>query len=110
MNTELKNFLDVAFDGYKLVTDIESKSYFAIVGDLFEAAKTMPSIISNFGDLSAEIEALPGSEQQADLVSYVETKFANIGSAKAQLILSASLKLVMDLITDGVALKTAITS
>lgn len=110
MNTELKSFLDIAFEGVTTVEDILKKNYASLIGDLLLAADEVPSIVSHFSDLPAEIEALKGSAQEADLISYIETKFSGISTSKAQVILAAGLKLVTDLVQDGLALKAALSS
>lgn len=110
MNTELKSFLDIAFEGVTTVEDILKKNYASLIGDLLLAADEVPSIVSHFSDLPAEIEALKGSAQEADLISYIETKFSGISTSKAQAILAAGLKLVTDLAQDGLALKAALSS
>jgi hypothetical protein len=110
MNTELKTFIDIAFDGYDIVEDVLSKSYFGILKDLVTAATRVPSVISNLSDLQTEIAALASADTQSDLVAYVETKFKNIGTVKAQSILSCVLTLLTHVLQDGLALEAAIKS
>lgn len=114
MNIELKDLLDVAFEALVIGEDALEKHYFAILLDMVKLVGSVPGAVENIGDLKAEISALPSDPAaQQDLILYIESSFASIAPVKAQHILNASLKVVMDLITmiqDALVLKNAILS
>lgn len=112
-NIEIKYLIDIAFEGVSVVEDIVNKSYVSMITDMVKLAESLPSAISNFSDLQTEIAALPGTTQEQDLVSYIESKFSGIGTPKAQSILSVALKMITDLVVviqDALALKVSIQS
>lgn len=112
MNSELKSLIQLAVDGLKVGQDVIQKKDFVlgIVPDLYKAASDIPAVAANWGQLEAEIKALAGSTQEADLIAYIISKFDGADNAKAQKILSASLNLVMNLVQNSIALKDAINS
>lgn len=111
MNVELKALVSLALDGFKAAQLSAQKANFvlAILPALYHVASDVPAVVSNWGDLKAEIEALPGSAQEADLLAFVSGKFATIApGSHPQAILNAVLKLVTDLANDALALESAI--
>lgn len=103
MNVELKALLDVCFDGLQLGEDAIHKSYFSLVGDLVKILGDLPAAANNFSDLQAEIAALTGKDQQADLIAYMEAKFKEspFNSEKAQVIISKALVVVQGAISEA---------
>ena len=112
MNVELKDLLDVAFDGIALGQDALAKNYLSIMGDVAKLTADAPGAIANFPDLQAELNQLQNPANQADLINYIETKFkGQFSSDKAQTILAGALQLVQHLVTcvqDALALEQAI--
>ena len=110
MNTELKAMLTVLFKIFALGKDLVLKSGAAAdVADVTAIAIAVPPVISNFSDLQVEIASLSQPANLADILSFIGGQVAGIDSnAKAQAILTASLKLVSDLAIDSVALAGAI--
>lgn len=97
MNVELKALLDLVFDGESLVVQLVAKANFMVLlPQIFKIlSMDVPPAVSNWSDLAAEIAALPGSAQEADLIAYIEQKFAGAyDNAKAQLILADILSLL----------------
>lgn len=109
MNTELKALLDLIFDGESLVAKLVAKqNFFTLLPQVFSILTAdLPNAVNNWGSLQAEIAALPGTAQEADLVAYVQKKFALAVSddAKAQAILAAVLKVVLGAADLATALK-----
>lgn len=111
MNTELKLLLDAGFDAANVAQDVLKHDYISMVGAMTKLMADTPSILANLGDLEAEIQELPGTAQESDLVAYIEQKFAGVGTPKAQSILACALKVIEDLavvLQDSLALKTVI--
>lgn len=113
MNTELKAMIDLIFDGEKILAGLVKKQTFLyMLPALFEFATVdLPSVIASYSDLKPEIEALPGSDAEMDLVVYIQAKFNSaVSNEKSQAILATALKLVLDLVQDAQAFKNAVQS
>lgn len=93
MNTELKALVVAAWAFGLLAADVVTKqALLKDEGDAVAFLSDIPGAVSDWGDLSAEIKALPGSAQEADLLAFIAEKAAGLGlSVKAESILSASL-------------------
>lgn len=113
MNSELKSLINLVFDAEGMVAALIAKeNFFTLLPKVFSVlTQDLPSAITNWGDLKNEIAALSGSAQEADLLAFIQSKFIlAIPSEKAQAILAAILKLVMDLAQDVSALEGALSS
>lgn len=114
LNTEIKQLLDLAFDGLTVGQDAVSKNYVALVSDMIKIASEIPALITDFDDIQQELTDLQGSLQQADLLKYIDTKFKGaISDKKAQQVLSVCLQMVQHIlfvVHDAIALKAAISS
>ncbi len=113
MNTALKAILQLIFDSLVIEQDavVAKKSFLALLPDLFPLLADLVAAVPTFTDLPAEIKALGGSAQEADLIAFIETKFGSaLPSGKAAAILAASLKTILDIVQDGLALEVAIKS
>lgn len=112
MNTELKALIGSAFDVIGAVKDAVAKADFVtkILPDLYKVfVSDLPNVISNWSDLKKEIDALSGSDAEADLIAYICAEFAGIDSdEKAKNILNAVLKLLVDVAQDALLLEKAI--
>lgn len=108
-SVEIKALLDIVFSGIQTVEDAISKSYFSIIGDAIKLLDEIPGVVDNIGDIQAELAAIPmNTVVQADLISYVESKFPKLGNLDTAVVLTAAIKMVSDLvlaIQDGLALK-----
>lgn len=94
-NEGLKGILSEVFDSIGAIEDIQSHDYFGLIGELAKMLAELPDVAANISDIKAEIRQLPGSQQQEDLISFIETEFeSQFPSAKAQSILSTSLNIV----------------
>jgi hypothetical protein len=97
MNTELKALIGTAFDGEKLVVDTLKKNYFSLISDAMAVMSDVPADIGGFSDLQNEIKELSNPANEADLVAFVQQKFASVqvlSSAKAQQVISATVNLI----------------
>lgn len=114
MNTLLKALLVETLNGISLAEDAIHKNYFSVMADVGKILFNSPAVIANISDLQAELKALPGSDQETDLISFIEAEFSEqFPNTKAQAILNLSLKLIQETINciiDGIALKNAIQS
>lgn len=110
MNTELKAMLSVIFAMVKFVMDVvEKQGVTQDIADLTPIMTALPTIVSGYSTIVAEMEALNQPANLQDLLAFIGTEFAGLESnEKAQAILTASLKLASDLGTDGYALYQAI--
>lgn len=110
MNLELKAILDLIFDAVIAGEHaIQKKSFAEMLPDIYKIVADVPAVVVNHASFMAEIKALPGSEQEKDLIAYVVQKFALVDNdAKAQKILSASLMIAEHAIVDIMALVEAI--
>jgi hypothetical protein len=110
MNTELKAMLTTLFKSYGLVKDLVANA--GVVADMTDVttiALTVPAVISGFGDVKNEIDALTTPANLADILAFITAQFVGIDSdAHAQKILDAALKLAADIASDGVSLAAAI--
>lgn len=111
-NVELKDVIDMIFNVILMVEDISEKSYFKLLEDIVKTMGSLPGLVSNFGDLKSEINALlMKPENQVDLLTYAESQLPNVANPEIQGIVKASLKTAYDLIVaieDIFALKKAI--
>lgn len=113
MNAAIKAILALLFDALTIEQDavVSKKNFLALLPDLFPLLSDLVASVPTFSDLPAEIKALGGTAQEADLISFIEGKFgAGIASGKAATILAAALKIVTDMVQDGLALESAIKS
>lgn len=111
MNTVLKSMVQLVFDGVTVGQDIYRRTNVVLmISPLVKFAEDAFSVFSNIGDLPAELAALPGEAQQQDMLSYTQSAFKGIVSAKAQAILTPALAIVESLGTNGVLLVKAIQS
>lgn len=114
MNTELKAILQLAFDLFAVGKDAVEKANFVTVllPVLYKIAADIPAVVSGASDLLPELKVLPGSAQEADLISFIQSQVVSAGvtDAKAQAILQAALKIVSDNVQDINALVVAIKS
>ncbi len=111
MNSFLKAVIKEAFDAEALVADVVAKAWSKIVSDAISAGSDAAAIAANLSSAKSDLQALISNPAaDADLVAYVVSLSAGIGSAKAQAVIAASAKLVLDVIVDGEALVVAIKS
>lgn len=110
MNTTLKTLMSLLFDSYDLVKDVEAKkNIFQIIPDGMAALSDLRKVISGMSTFQTEVAALKGTQEEIDLVSFIETKFSlETPSDKAQKILAASLNLIVNVVQDAIALEAAI--
>lgn len=111
MNLELKALFQLALDGFTAGKAAIAKSNFVtvVLPDLYKLAADIPAVAASWSDLKAEIDALAGSQQEADLVAYVIANVPNVTTnAHAALIVDAVLDLVTAVVQKGVALELAI--
>lgn len=98
MNTELKSLISTLFVGEQLVSDVAAgKSYFALLSDAIALLGVLPADVSGFPDLLIEMQALSNPINSADLVAYVQKRFAIIevlSTDKAENIVSAIIHLI----------------
>ena len=99
MNVELKALVDIIFDGINLTEDLVSVNYSKVISDAISLFEAAPQAIQNISDFLPEIVALSGSEQEQDLIAYIETKIQMIPSVTAQSIFSIIIKVITDLVT-----------
>lgn len=95
MNQELKAIIDLLATLEKAGADALGKKDFSTVTvpDLLPLLTQIPSVVSNFGNLKAEVGALLLPANQQDLEAYVLSKFTGV-SAKAQAIIAGVIALV----------------
>lgn len=112
MDVELKDIVDLLWDGVNVAEDVAQKAYLSLPGALAKMLADAPGAMENINDLQAEITALPGADQEADMKAYIEQKFSS-EPAKTQLILAATLLAAQTAVTlaqNLLALKAAIQS
>jgi len=112
MNAELKALVNAAVDVIQIVEDeVKGTSVVLELPKLFSVLTgDLPAIASNWKDLPAEIAALAGTDAEADLVSYIESKVPAVLQSKAQQILAQILTMIEHLAQDSLALKATIES
>ena len=100
MNAELKALLGLIFDGLNLGEQILlGKNVVLALPQLLKILQDVPSVISNLGHLPAELETLHQSEDQQDLVDFIQATVAGSGvSADVQKVVSASLALLQSVV------------
>lgn len=109
MNTELKALISTMFDGEKLVEDSIKKNYFGLITDGMALLGDAPGDIAGFGDLQAEIKGLANPANEADLVAFIQQKFASIevlSAPKAQAVISA----IVNMVAAAIAVEQAFVS
>jgi len=97
MNIELKAMLQLIMDLFHFATDAQAKRNSMILfQDLFQIASSdVPAVVASFTDLKAEIVALPGVQQQTDLIAFIQQNFAAAGTSTiAQEILAQALNVI----------------
>lgn len=109
MNKEIKAILAVIIDAIKtgkLILNHEN-FYKSIIPALSSMEKDIVSAISNWDDFKSEILAItPGSDQEKDLLAFIDSQYP--GSPNSKKILDASLKLILDILSDLIMLKEAL--
>lgn len=108
MNSELKAILDLGFDAYSAGESAFQKQDFvsAIIPKLYKVASDIPAVAANYSLLQGQIDSLKNAAEEADMAAYMAAKFSH-ASAKQQAILSAMLKLIIDIVQDSIALDAA---
>lgn len=93
MNTELKALIALAWDLGALGVDVATSKGTVQEGvDGSKLLTDVPAVFANWSDLSAEIKALPGTAQEADLIAFIASKAAGLGlSVKAETVLANAL-------------------
>lgn len=111
MNTLLKAVMKEIADLVKVGKDVAAKCGLTVImGDLFTAGTDVPSIIANIEDFKPELEALISNPSaDADLLAYASGLVGG-ETAKAQAVVGASAKLLLNLGLDIKALVDAIES
>lgn len=113
-NEGLKAILGEVFDSIGSIEDIREHDYIGLVSDVAKMIAGSADVFSHMSDLKAEIKELPGSMQQEDLISFIETEFSSVfPSTRAQAILSTALNIVQSsimLVEDSFNMKNILTS
>lgn len=108
MNLELKSILSVLFDLVQVGEDVYEKNYTALAGKLVSVISQVPTLVAHAGELQAEISALPGTAQEADLIAFIETKLVGLPGGDAAQVCAACLKILIhsaDVVQDVIELK-----
>lgn len=110
MNEGLKTVLNVLFKSFVLGKDLVQKAGVAEdMRALQELIVVVPPAVNHFSSLESDVSSLADPEHVADLLAFISSHFAELNSdEKAQAILSASLKMIVNLSTDCKALAKAI--
>jgi hypothetical protein len=106
MNQGLKALITSLFDLEKLTIDSVNRNYALLAFDSMAIMGDISQDVALSAGIQAECVALQNAANQADLVSFLQAKFAGIeqlSNAKAQAILVA----VVGLVNAGIALEAA---